>query len=42
MYGSEDPARALAAIGELAPDALYVLKDFAAHLTTPGDLARVP
>ena len=36
VYGSEDPAQALAAIGEMAPDALYVLKDFAAHLQAPA------
>ena len=42
MYGSEDPARALAAIGELAADALYVLKDFGPHLADARAVARLP
>ena len=33
MYGSQEPAKALAAIAELSGDALFVLKDFTRHLT---------
>jgi ATPase family associated with various cellular activities (AAA)/AAA+ lid domain len=32
VYGTSDPARVLAAVGELAVDGLFVLKDFGAHL----------
>src|SRR5689334_11514106 len=32
MYGSQEPAKALAAIAELSGDALFVLKDFTRHL----------
>ncbi len=32
VYGTSDPARMLAAVGELAVDGLFVLKDFAGHL----------
>ena len=35
VYGTTDPPRMLSAIGELAVDGLYVLKDFDAHLTDP-------
>jgi hypothetical protein len=33
VYGTSDPARMLAAIGELTVDGLFVLKDFETHLT---------
>jgi len=32
VYGTQDPARMLAAISELAVEGLYVLKDFSTHL----------
>jgi hypothetical protein len=35
VYGTADPARMLAAIGELVVDGLYVLKDFGAHVADP-------
>ncbi len=35
MYGTEDPAKMLATIAELEVDGLFVLKDFAAHLSDP-------
>jgi ATPase family associated with various cellular activities (AAA) len=34
VYGTEDPARMLATIGELSVEGLFVLKDFSAQLTT--------
>ena len=35
MYGSQDPAKALANVAEIGADALYVLKDFGPHLGQP-------
>jgi len=35
MYGTQDPARMLATIGELSVEGLFVLKDFSAHLAMP-------
>ena len=36
VYGTTDPLRMLTAIGELAVDGLYVLKDFDAHVADPA------
>jgi hypothetical protein len=35
VYGTQDPARMLATIQQLSVEALFVLKDFSAQLTTP-------
>src|SRR5271155_2201494 len=36
VYGTQDPARMLATVGELTVEGLFVLKDFSAHLATPA------
>jgi len=36
MYGSQDPAKALANLAELPGDGLFVLKDFGRHLADPA------
>jgi ATPase family associated with various cellular activities (AAA) len=36
VYGTQDPARMLATVGELTVEGLFVLKDFSAHLGTPA------
>jgi hypothetical protein len=36
VYGTENPLRMLATVGELAVEGLYVLKDFSAHVADPA------
>ena len=36
VYGSDDPVKLLANIGELAVEGLFVLKDFSGHFATPA------